>query len=286
MVREKAWIGRAVETLLLICGSALIALSFNLLLNPNEVASGGVSGISVLLRNIFGWEPALVQWAFNIPLFVVGALVMGRGFAVKTAAGSVLLPLLVLMTRNMPPLTDNVLLAAIFGGIGVGAGLGIVFRGRGSTGGIDVAAQLLHRLTGLSYGLAVASFDAIIIAAAGIIFSPEKALYALVGLFVTMKTIDVVQVGFRYAKVALIISAEEKALGRAILHELDRGLTKWTAQGGYTGEQRELLMVVVSQTEVSRLKQLVKRVDPGAFVILSDTAEVLGEGFKNSRNTY
>ncbi|MFE5324097.1 YitT family protein [Paenibacillus sp. NPDC056579] len=279
-IRELGPTHRVMEYVLLLLGSLLIAISFNMILSPNQVASGGVSGISIIVDQVFGIEPAFTQWALNIPLFLIGTWVLGKQFGLKTAVGSVLLPLLIYITRGLPPLTDNLLLASIYGGILIGMGLGLVFRGRGSTGGLDLAAQMIHRLTGLSLGLAVAALDGMVILTAGIVLSPEKAMYALIGLFVTSKTINVVQLGLSYSKVAFIISCKTEEIRGAILHELDRGLTQLKATGGYTGEERTVLMVVVGQTEVSRLKELVKFIDPGAFVIISDTNEVLGEGFK------
>ncbi|MDF2714813.1 MAG: hypothetical protein K0R28_1738 [Paenibacillus sp.] len=271
---------QVIEYGLLLAGCLIIALSFNFFLNPNQIASGGVAGISTIIQQLFGIEPAVMQWVLNIPLFILGMLFLGGQFGLKTAVGSVVLPLFVLLTRDLGPLTTNALLATIYGGIGIGAGLGIVFRGRGSTGGLDSAAQLIHKWTGLGYGLAVAMLDGAVILTAGVVFSPEKALYALIGLFVTTKTIDVVQIGFRYSKVAFIMTKEMESIRDAILFELDRGLTLLDGRGGYTGEDRPTLMVVVSQTEVTRLKTIVRSVDPNAFIILTDANEVLGEGFK------
>lgn len=275
--RPRVWL----EYVLVAAGCLCVALSFNLLLNPNRIASGGVSGISVLLHYALGIEPAVVQWAFNIPLFAAGVWLLGKKFGVKTAVGSVIMPLFVYLSRDMEPLTLNPLLAAAFGGAGVGLGLGLVFRGRGSTGGMDVAAQILHKYTGLRYGLAIAVMDGMVIIAAGVVFSPEQALYALIGLFATSRTIDAVQLlGGTSAKVAFIISRETDRLSAAVLNDLDRGLTRLLGVGGFTGEDRPVLMVVVSVSEVVKLKALVRSVDPQAFVILSDTTEVLGEGFK------
>lgn len=273
---------RLLEYGYLIVGAFIIAISFNLFLYPNEIASGGVGGISILLNHTLGWEPAIVQWAINIPLFIAGLFLLGGRFGVKTLVGSLTLPMFVFITSGWEPPTHNVLLASIYGGICVGVGLGIVFRGRASTGGMDLLAQMIHKYTGIGLGLTVAVLDGMVIAGAGIIFSPEKALYALVGLFVTSKTIDVVQLGFSYSKVAFIISERYEAIQEAVLHELDRGLTRMPAFGGYTGESRNVLMVVVSQREVTKLKTLVKRADPQAFIILNNTTEVLGEGFKAS----
>ncbi|MFC3342761.1 YitT family protein [Paenibacillus abyssi] len=271
-----------INLFLLMLGSFVIAVSFNLFLLPGGIASGGVSGISILVQRVTGIPPAYTQWALNIPLFIAGLMMLGRRFALQTAIGSILLPLFVLLTADWPSPTHNALLAAIYGGIGVGIGLGLVFRGRGSTGGLDLAAQILHKYTGLRLGLAIACFDGLVIAAAGFIISPENALYALIGLFVTSKTIDVVQTGLLVSKVAFIISDKADLISTTVLNDLDRGLTKLDAHGGYTGEARSVLMVVVGQNEVSKLKLLVKSVDPAAFVIISDTAEVLGEGFKHT----
>ncbi|WP_430160420.1 YitT family protein [Paenibacillus algorifonticola] len=266
--------------LLVLLGSFIMAASFNLFLVPNEIASGGVSGISILVQRFADISPAYTQWAVNIPLFFVGLWLLGKRYALKVALGSVVLPLFVLLTSHWDTPTHNPLLAAIYGGIGVGLGLGIVFRGGGSTGGLGLAAQILHRYTGLSLGLSVAIFDGCVIIAAGLLISPEVALYALVGLFVTSKTIDIIQSGLPVSKVAFIISSEPEKLSETILYDLDRGLTKLDGHGGYSGEGRTVLMVVVGQMEVAKLKQLVRTVDPSAFVIISNTSEVVGEGFK------
>ncbi|WP_238188506.1 YitT family protein [Paenibacillus sp. L3-i20] len=261
-------------------GSVIVALSFNMFMVPNGIASGGVSGISILIHEVLGIMPAITQWALNIPLFIGGVIMLGKKFGAKTALGTILLPFIVLLTANIPVPTDNPLLGAIYGGIGVGLGLGIVFRGGGSTGGLDLAAQILHRLTGIPYSLAIVIFDGGVIIAAGFVFSPEISLYALIGLFVTSKTIDFVENGLQLSKVAFIISDHTEAIAEAILHDLDRGLTRLDGHGGYTGEGRTVLMVVVGQNEVSKLKQLVRSIDGHAFVIISNTAEVLGQGFK------
>lgn len=270
----------AMEYAALFAGAFLVALSFNLLLLPNQIASGGTSGISVLVNELLGIRPAVTQWALNVPLFLLGWRLLGGSFGVKTAVGTAVLPLFVLLTGGWTPLTDNPLLAAIFGGLGVGAGLGIVFRGRGSTGGLDVAAQIIAKYTGLSLGVSVAMLDGLVIVAAGVVFSAEQAMYALIALFVTTKTIDLVQLGFSTSKVAYIISDEEERIAQAVLHDLDRGLTRLSAEGGYTGRKKTVLMVVVSQSEVMRLKAVVRAADPQAFVILTGATEVLGEGFK------
>lgn len=271
---------KAVEYGMLILGSLVLATSFNVFLNPNQIASGGVSGLSTILHNLFGFSPAVVQWACNIPLFLLGLKLLDRQYSMKAAVGSVVLPLLVMLTSHLEPVTTNPLLASIYGGIGVGLGIGIVFRGRGSTGGFAIASQILHKYSGLSLGVSVAVFDGLVIALAGIVFDPEKALFALIALFVTSKTIDIVQMGWNTSKVAYIISNETETLRETILFDIDRGVTILDAAGGYTGDVRKVLMAVVSQSEVSKLKIMVRSVDPDAFIILCPAHEVLGEGFR------
>nr|WP_260507023.1 YitT family protein [Brevibacillus sp. MER 51] len=265
---------------MLVLGSLVLATSFNLFLNPNQIASGGVSGLSTILHNLFGFSPAVVQWALNIPLFLLGFRLLDRQYSMKAAVGSIVLPLCVMLTSHLQPLTTNLLLASIYGGIGVGLGIGIVFRGRGSTGGFSIASQILHKYSGISLGACVAVFDGLVILFAGIVFDPEKALYALIALFVTSKTIDIVQMGWNTSKVAYIISNETDTLRETILYDLDRGVTLLDGAGGYTGDARKVLMAVVSQSEVSKLKIMVRSVDPDAFIILCPAQEVLGEGFR------
>ncbi|WP_078414303.1 YitT family protein [Priestia abyssalis] len=273
---------KLVELFYILLGSAIVALAFNFFLLPNRVASGGVSGISTIFDALFGWEPAYVQWAFNIPLFIAGVLLLGKQFGLKTLVGTVFLPFIVFLSNDMEPATNDPLLGALFGGIGVGLGLGLVFRGKASTGGTDLAAQIIHKYTGLSLGLCVAVIDGFIVLTAAIVFDLERGLYALIALYVTSKTIDLVQIGVRRSKNVLIISKKEEDIRELILKDIDRGVTKLPAVGGYTETERPVLMVVVDQSQFTKLKQIVKSIDPTAFVIVMDATDVLGEGFKQT----
>ncbi|MEY9980128.1 YitT family protein [Lysinibacillus sp. RC79] len=271
-----------VEYVYVIVGAAIIAIGFNVFLLPNQVASGGVSGISTILHGLFGWNPGFVQYAFNIPLFIAGVLFLGKKFGIKSFVGTVTLPFIVLLTNSWGPWTDNPLLGALFGGIVVGLGIGLVFKGNASTGGTDLLAQIITKYTGISLGTSVLLIDGIIAISAAIVFDLEKGLYALIGLYVTTKTIDIIQLGFSQSKMVYIITMKQDEVRDAIYAEIDRGVTKLSAIGGYTGEARPVLMVVVYQTEFTKLKQLIKNVDPSAFVIVSNAYEVLGEGFKRA----
>lgn len=267
----------------ILSGSAIVAMAFNLFLLPNKIASGGVSGLSTILAYVFGFEPAFTQWSFNIPLFIIGIILLGGfKYGIKTLVGTAFLPLVVLLTRNWSVGFEDPLLGALFGGIGVGLGLGLVFRASASTGGTDLAAQIIQKYTGVSLGAGVFMMDGFIVITSGVVFGLELALYALISLFVTGKTIDVVQMGVGYAKVAYIISNHQENVQERILNEIDRGVTRLSGYGGYTKQERDVLMCVVNQNEVTKLKQVVQKVDPKAFVVVTNATEVLGEGFKRA----
>lgn len=268
-------------------GSAIVAITFNLFLLPNQIASGGVAGISTLFVTLFGFEPAFTQWAFNIPLFIAGVVLLGgslRGsllYGAKTLVGTLFLPYVVFLTRNWEPVTYDPLLASVMGGVGVGLGLGIVFRSHSSTGGTDLAAQIINKYTGMTLGGCIFLIDGLVVGSSAVVFGFEYALYALVALFVTGKTIDVVLVGFAYSKMVMIITENEEEVKQGLLTQIDRGVTKFAGYGGYTNDSRPVLMCIVGRSEVTKLKQLVKTIDPAAFMIVTDTSEVVGKGFKN-----
>ncbi|WP_419177278.1 YitT family protein [Thalassobacillus devorans] len=265
-----------------IIGSFFVALAFNVFLLPNNIASGGVAGISTITKGVFGWEPGLVQGLLNVPLFITGVIILGKNFGLKSFVGTLILPLFVYLTSGLSPATPNPLLGAIFGGMGVGLGLGIVFRGRASTGGIDLAAQIIHKYTHLPLGISLAMLDGMIVTTSAVVFSVEEGLYALIGLFATSRTIDFVQVGLNTSKNVMIISENVEEVRAAILNEIDRGVTVLEGSGGYTEQSRKVIMCVVQQNEFIKLTQTVKMIDPEAFVVAMNATEVLGKGFKTS----
>ncbi|WP_093107438.1 YitT family protein [Salimicrobium album] len=272
----------AIEFSYVIIGSLFIALAFNLFLLPNNIASGGVAGISTITKDVFGWEPGIVQWVLNILFFSMGLFILGKNFGIKSLVGTLILPFFVLITSDVVTPTEDPLLGAIFGGMGIGLGLGIVFRGRASTGGVDLGAQVLHKFTKLPLGICIAILDGTIVFTSAIVFSVEEGLYALISLFITSRTIDLVQVGFNTSKNVMIISKKEMEVRRALLNDIDRGVTVLKGAGGYTEEDRPVIMCVVQQNEFMKLTRTIKEIDPGAFIVTMNATEVLGEGFKTS----
>jgi len=276
MLRGRIFFSYALITL----GSLVTAVGLDMFLVPNRIAAGGVSGLATIIFYLFGFPVGMTMLAMNVPLFVTSLKVLGPRFGIKTLYGFFILSVFVdLLEPVIGSPTSDPLLAAIFGGSMTGAGLGLVFRAGGTTGGTDIAAQLVRKFFKTTSGQGLLFIDGMVILLAGIVFSAELALYALISVFITSRVIDVVQEGVG-AKAAIIISDHTDGIARAIISQLDRGATLMEGTGAYTRKSRGVLLTVVGRWEVARLKSLVWEVDPCAFVIVTNAHEVLGEGFK------
>lgn len=269
----------------ILIGVILTALAIVWLLIPNKIAAGGVSGLATVFYYLWGWPVSIVMLIINIPLFLSCLWVFGPRYGGKTLFGTAMISLAIEFWQkliHLEPLTKDPLLAALYGGVISGIGIGIAFRFRGTTGGTDLAARLLHHFTGISIGRSLMFFDGAVIVFAGFVFkSSELALYAIMTIFVCSKVIDTVLEGLDYAKAAFIISSQPEIIGQKILTDLGRGVTGLFGRGLYSTDKKEVLLCVISRAEEIRLKELVKQVDPRAFVIITDVHEVLGEGFKD-----
>lgn len=263
-------------------GANLTALALIWFLIPNKIAAGGVSGLATIVYYLWGWPVGLVMLIVNIPLLLACLRIFGPKFGIKTFLGTILLSLAVEYWGGIVhPLTLDPLLASLYGGVLTGIGMGLTFKCHGTTGGTDLAAQLLNHFTQLTIGQGLFLFDGIVIGLAGIIFrSAELMLYALIAVAASGKIIDGVIEGFSYSKGAFIISDHSEKIAQRILEEMNRGVTGLTGRGIYSGKSREVLLCIIGRTEETRLKQLVREEDPRAFVIISNVHEVLGEGFK------
>jgi uncharacterized membrane-anchored protein YitT (DUF2179 family) len=265
-------------------GVSITALALVWLLIPNKIAAGGVSGLGIILYHQWGFSVALVMLVLNAPLFLAGIWFFGPRYGGKTLFGTVFVSVMIMFwdtVVRLPPLTRNPLLAALYGGVIAGVGMGICFRFRGTTGGTDLAAQLLNRFTGISVGHGLFLFDGFVVVLAGLVFhSAELALYAIITIYVTAKFLDSVLEGLDYAKAAFIISDQAEIIGRKIINELNRGATGLAGRGLYSSARKEVILAVISRAEEMKLKELVNRIDPAAFVIITDVHEVLGEGFQ------
>jgi len=261
-------------------GSFLIALALTVFLVPNRIAAGGVSGLATVIYYITSFPIGITMLIINIPLFLAGLKIMGTSFGLRTIYGIISLSVFTdLMQPYVTALTDDLLLASIYGGVVSGIGLGIVFRSRGTTGGTDMIASLINYYTGITVGEGLLIADGVVVALAGIFFNLEVALYAAVTIFITSQTIDVVQEGLNFKKGVLIISDKTEQIKQMVVNDLNRGITEFDAKGGYTGDRKQVLLCIISRSEVSELKTEVAKIDKEAFVIISNVHEVLGEGF-------
>lgn len=268
------------DYLFITLGCLITSISLNGLLIPNRIAAGGVSGFATVLYYLFGIPVSITLIVVNIPLFIAGVIYLGRKFGIRTLYGTIVLALMVALTSGISPLTSDPLLASIYGGVLSGLGLGIVFRAKATTGGTDLAAQLLHKFWGFTVGQGLLGIDFLVIALATIAFNAELAMYALIAVFITGKGIDLVQQGLRVSKMALIISNEPEKISETILYKLNRGATTLRGKGAYSKVDKDVILCVVNQMEITKLKEMVYDVDNKAFVIVTDITEALGEGFK------
>jgi len=264
-------------------GSFLVSFGLQALLIPDKIVQGGVSGLATIIHYVFHLPTGLTMLAFNIPLFIWGIKALGASFGAKSFYGSVATSIFVdFLARShlIPKLTDNLLLASIYGGIIVGIGLGIVFRYKATTGGSDLGARLLNHYLGISVGQGILIIDFCIIAISALVFGVEEAMIGLLSLFITSKVVDLLQEGVSYVRTALIISQHPERIAQVVMSELERGVTSFSGRGLYTHTDKEILFCVLAREEITRLKDIVREVDKQAFVIITDAYEVLGEGFK------
>ena len=269
---------------LIFIGSVIIAANVPLFLEPNRVVSTGVTGLGMLAYYLWGWPIGLVTLLLNVPLLLVG-IKWGGGlrFFIRTIFAVVVLTVSIdVLSRYLSPVAADPLLYTLFGGLLDGVGIGLVLRGRGTTGGTDIAAQLLARYRGMSFGQVLIGINGAILLGAAAVVGIVPVLYALVVNFVSGRVVDFVQEGVGYARSAVIISDRHAAVRQAILEKLGRGVTQLEARGGYTETARPALYVVVYRTQVTQLKNIIAAIDPNAFVVVSEAHEVLGEGFRDA----
>lgn len=268
-------------------GAILIAISVDLFLVPNNVVTGGITGVAIILNDLIGTPVGLASLVFNIPLLILGVRYLGFVFGVRTIYATVVLSLAIDLlapyVEQYMHATRDPLLYTLYGGVLDGIGIGLVFRAQGTTGGTDILARFLQRWRGIQIGHSLVAMNALVFGAAAYLFSLDKLLYALLVAFISGRVIDVVLEGASYARQALIITEHPDRIRDAVIERLSRGVTLVEGQGGYTSTTRTILLSVVARSELSMLKQIIQECDPDAFVIVGSVNEVLGEGFRPVR---
>jgi uncharacterized membrane-anchored protein YitT (DUF2179 family) len=276
--------GTVQDFVLILVGSLIQALSLRLFLVPAHLASGGISGIAQIVNHYTNWPIGVMIFVGNLPLFLVGwRFLGGPRFLARTIFAVVTVSLFTdLLAPFMPKdgITQDLFLNALYGGVSSGIGFGLVYRGRGTSGGTDIIVRILSHWRAIPISQSYLLTDSLIMFLAGLAFSWENALYAIIMLYVSGLTAQAVTEGESVLRTAMIITTDPEKVTLQILHDMERGVTQIYGRGAYTGEERTVLYVVISRSEVSQIKALVHDVDPKAFMVIGHAHEALGEGFR------
>lgn len=283
LTEQRGLKGLVIDLVFAVLGSALVALAVAVFTVPNDIAPGGVSGLATALAFVTPVSVGVWSLLLNVPLLLAAWRMLGTRSLVLTMLSTVLLSVLIdLFGDLLPGYTNNELLAAVAGGAISGLGVGILFLRGISTGGTDLLTLLLRKVfPNVRSGVMLLIIDASVVAIAVLIFREiEVALYSTIAIVVSSKVIDALAQGVDYAKVVYIITARGSEVSRVLNEQMDRGTTILPAQGGYTGDDKQLIITVTRRNVLAQTLKLIKQTDPAAFTFVTDSTEVHGEGFK------
>lgn len=266
--------------LVLIIGSLIYSAGLEIFLVPNNIIDGGVVGISIMASYLTGIPFGVYMLVLNLPFLYLGYKQIGKTFAISTIISIIALSIFSEFLEPVPQITQDYFLAAIFGGIIAGAGVGLVIRQGGSLDGTEITAIILDRKTSFSVGEVVMFFNLFILGAAGFVFGWDKAMYSLVAYFIISKMIDVVLKGLDESYAVMIVSDEYEEIADALMHRLGRGVTYLHGKGAYTGDDKQVLYCVVTRLEVVKLKEIALEKDETAFVTINPVHDIVGGRFK------
>ena len=275
-----------VDYLFIFMGTGIMALAIQCIFEPIGLVTGGFSGIAIIIRKmtagiVEGGVPLwLTNLALNVPVFIAALIIKGRKFLGRTVIGTVLLSFWLYVIPQVDLTQGDYMLSAVFGGVITGIGIGFVLLAKATTGGTDMVSALIQKyVRHYSVVQILQVIDGMVVLAGLYVFGLKPALYAIVAIFITSKVSDALMEGMKYSKAAFIITDYYKEIADAIMTQLDRGLTGLDATGMYSGDKKTVLSCVVSKKEIVELKDIVAKIDPKAFVIVTDAREVFGEGF-------
>lgn len=270
------------KALRLIIGALITAVGLDLFLIPNNVIDGGVVGLSIMSQTITGMGLGVFLVLFNIPFVYMGYKQIGKSFALSTVFAIIMLSIWSGVLHDVPQVTTDPFLAAIFGGVVTGLGVGIVMRTGGCFDGTEIVAIIMDARTQFSVGEVVMFINLFILSGAGLLFGWDKAMYSLVAYFVIAKMIDVVVQGLDESYAVMIVTNEPDKINVALAERLGRGVTLLYGEGGYTGEEKKVLYSVVTRLEVNKLKETVLDIDESAFVTINAVHDIVGGRFKKN----
>lgn len=272
------------EVIKIAIGTAIMAIGIEQFLLPNQLSTGGFSGIGTIIYYITGISVGTTMLILNIPLFILAYFKVGKKFLVNAVIGTLLLSYFLNVFSRFNAITSDRFLAFLYGSIIVGIGSAVVLKANGSTGGTELLANIIRKSkTRLTTGTLVGIFDTIIVAANTIFFNEiEIALYSAVAIYIMGKILDVFFEGIDFAKMLLIISPKTEEISNKISKELQRGTTAIYGKGMYKKENKEILLCVMSRAEIREARRIIDEIDPTAFIVITNAREVYGEGFKET----
>lgn len=279
---------RPLQHLGIVAGCLIAACSINLFVIPSHMLTGGVTGIAIIFYFIGDLPVGLQTLAYNIPLLIASYKLMGKKYTVDVIFGTVVFALLLDATKFLnayAPKLDDLILASIYGGVFNGIGYGIVFRMNGSTGGFDIIGAIIRKYYSMSIGSVIFAFNCMVVVVAGFLFGIAPAMFTLICMYVNSQVTDKVIAGLNRKKAVMIISKKSKEISDGIMNELGRGVTFLHGQGAFSGDEREIVMVVVSLTQIAKLKIIAHAIDRNAFMIIMSAGEVMGRGFTRPKHT-
>lgn len=285
MIRKFKIPSLAKEIVSLLLGVFIYCLGIHVFTSPNHIAPGGVTGIATLLNYLFNWNIGIVTLCINIPLLILSIFFLGKQFTIRTlSAVAIFTVVMDYVVVWFPVYEGDKILAGLFGGVLMGVGLGLVFMGDFTTGGTDIIVRLIQkRFPYFSTGKLIMLLDIAIVAGSVFVYDNDLnvALYAFIAIYACSKMIDGIIYGADIGRLVLIVSDKSEEITSHLLKKIDRGVTLLQAKGGYTGKDRQVIMVAVKRNQFYKVKRFVYQIDPAAFMIVTDAGEIVGEGFKS-----
>ncbi|MER0123614.1 YitT family protein [Streptococcus sp. ZJ93] len=279
---------RAKNLFFILIGAGLFSFGLYYLIIPNHLYEGGATGINLILYYLFGIQPWLMNILINIPLFILGWKILGKRTLYYSLVGTLGVTAWLAIFEHIHitiPLENDLILVALLGGILMGAGLGIIFKAGGTTGGSDILARIGHKYTSYTIGQIILAFDIFVLTLTILVFHDlRNVLYTLMMVTIVSRVIDFISDGNYGSKGVMIVSEKSHELAQAIDENIERGITLIKAQGFYSRKEIDLVYSVIYKSQLQEMKELIHRIDPNAFITITDAHEVLGEGFTLDSN--
>ena len=262
-------------------GCLVAATSINIFVVPSSLLTGGVTGIAIIFYFLAGLPIGVQTLLYNVPLLIASYKLLGKKYTVDVVIGTLMFSFALDATKFLAAYTptDDLMLAAIYGGVFNGIGYGIVFRMNGSTGGFDILGAIFKKYYSMEIGSVIFGFNCVIVAIAGGLFSVSSAMFTLICMYITSQMTNRVIDGLNQRKAVLIVSDKAKDIAEGIITDIGRGVTFLNGEGAYTGDPKKIVMVVVSMTQIAKLKIIVDAVDRNSFMLILSASEVMGRGF-------